>query len=114
MVDDPRLWIFDPKGLHEFQLQGFRGLVDKGLVAVDGRDTEILQLPEIVQRIENALNPITQIGGGTHAIEEKREVGLWRLDGELMRRRVVPDERDPSVVQLFEQRFEPVGMFMIN
>jgi hypothetical protein len=74
----------------------------------------IFEVFEIVEGVENALGTFAEVGGGAHAIEEQREVRPAFFDGEFMSGRIEPDVRDPAGVQLFEERFEPVRMFVIN
>ena len=47
-------------------------------------------------------------------LKNSEKSGRRFFDGELVGGGIEPGVGDAAVVQLFEERFEPVGMFVIN
>src|SRR5262249_33276310 len=111
-VDHARLRVGKTKLFQQLELQRFGRFIAKCSLSIDHAPAALLEVGQIVKRVENSLAVPAAVSRRTHSVEDERVVALpVQLSGiEEMLHRVDADEGHVPFLERRKQRDEPVRM----
>jgi hypothetical protein len=115
MVDDPCRRERQAQRLEEGQLQRLRGLDAERAEPVHHAHAEVLEMGQVVQRVEDAVAAAAQVGRRAHAVEDQAELAAVAVGGVVAVAAGI--ERyvgDGAAIELGEERPEPLRVLVVD